>query len=218
MKHFLLFLCLALGVNTNLNAQKTMKFSLPQLPYALDALGELMPAHTLEYHYGRHHAAYVNNVNTMIVGTEFEDEPNLTLEDLILRSNGALYNNAAQAWNHTFFFFELSPTPKSKPTGALLTAIERDFGSYDAFVDQFTKASIGIFGSGWSWLVRDKNGKLQIITTPNAGNPARDGMQPLMTADVWEHAYYLDHQNRRAEYMVNFWKLLDWAVVEQRFA
>lgn len=176
-----------------------------------------MPAHTLEYHYGRHNATYVNNVNTLIVGTEFEKEPNLTLEDLVLRSDGALFNNAAQAWNHNLFFHELSPTPQSKPTGTLLSAIERDFGSYDAFADQFTKASIALFGSGWTWLAKDKNGKLSIVSLSNAGNPARDGLKPLMGIDMWEHSYYLDHQNRRPDYLNNFWKLIDWSVIEKRF-
>lgn len=217
MKQLLIGLSLVLTLITNVNAQKTMKFSLPQLPYAIEALGPLMPAHTLEYHYGRHHAAYVNNVNTLIQGTEFEEEPNLTLEDLILRSNGALFNNAAQAWNHTFFFFELSPSPQLKPGGDLLKAIERDFGSFETFVEQFKKASISLFGSGWTWLVADKDGKLSIVSTANAGNPARDSLRPLMTADIWEHAYYLDHQNRRAEYIDNFFKLLDWSVIEKRF-
>lgn len=193
-----------------------MKFSLPPLPYALDALGELMPAHTLEYHYGRHHAAYINNLNALIEGTEFEKYE--TLEDIMLRASGAIFNNAAQAWNHHFFFDQFSPTPQNEPHGPLRAAIDRDFGSFATFKEKFEKATLSLFGSGWVWLVIDSDGILSIDSTSNAGNPAtEEGLRPIMTIDVWEHSYYLDHQNRRADYLANFWKLIDWAVITRRF-
>lgn len=192
-----------------------MKFSLPPLPYPLDALGELMPSHTLDYHYGKHHAAYINNLNKLIEGTEFDKYD--TLEEIMLRAKGAIYNNAAQAWNHRFFFEELSPKAKLEPTGALRSVIERDFGSVEAFKESFNAATMSLFGSGWVWLVVDSDAVLSIVTTANAGNPASDdALHPLLVIDVWEHAYYLDHQNRRADYLSNFWKLLDWEVVESR--
>lgn len=192
-----------------------MKFSLPPLPYAIDALGDLMPAHTLEYHYGKHHAAYINNLNSLIEGTEFEKYD--SLEDIMLRSSGAIFNNAAQAWNHHFFFEQFSPKAKHEPSGILRASIDRDFGSVAQFKEKFDKATLSLFGSGWVWLVVDGDNTLSIVSTSNAANPAtEEGLRPIMTIDVWEHSYYLDHQNRRIDYLKNFWQILDWAVIERR--
>ena len=191
-----------------------MNFTLPELPYALDALNPHISRQTLEFHHGKHHLNYVNTLNTLIPGTRFEDT---TLETMIREAEGAIFNNAAQVWNHTFYFEAFSPKPQAQPTGALLQAIQRDFGSFDAFKEQFTKAALTQFGSGWAWLVQNTEGKLQIVQESNAGNPLRNGLKPLLTCDVWEHAYYLDYQNRRPDYVKEFWALLDWAVIEKRF-
>lgn len=193
-----------------------MKFLLTPLPYPLDALAPYMGSETLGYHWGKHHRAYVDNLNRLIEGTKFEDYT--TLEDIMLRSDGAIYNNAAQVWNHQFFFEQFSKKAKLSPDGFLHSAIERDFGSLYAFVEEFSKVAKGWFGSGWVWLVCDEEGKLSIEATQNAVNPATtDGLRPLMTIDVWEHAYYLDYYNARGEYVDNFWHILDWSVVERRF-
>ena len=191
-----------------------MNFTLPELPYALDALNPHISRQTLEFHHGKHHLNYVITLNTLIPGTRFEDA---TLETMIREADGAIFNNAAQVWNHTFYFEAFSPKPQGEPTGVLLDAIVRDFGSFDVFKEQFTKASLTQFGSGWAWLVVNAEGKLQIVQESNAGNPLRNGLKPLLTCDVWEHAYYLDYQNRRADYLKEFWTLVDWAVVEKRF-
>jgi len=191
-----------------------MNFTLPELPYALDALNPHISRQTLEFHHGKHHLNYVNTLNTLILGTRFEDA---SLEAMIREADGAIFNNAAQVWNHTFYFEGFSPKPITEPTGALLQAIVRDFGSFDVFKEQFTKAALTQFGSGWAWLVVNAEGKLQIVQESNAGNPLRNGLKPLLTCDVWEHAYYLDYQNRRADYVKEFWTLVDWAVVEKRF-
>lgn len=202
------------NINNQSKKDTIMKFELPALPYAISALEDKMSQRTLEFHWGKHHAAYVNNLNNLIPGTEFE---NMTLEQIICAAQGPIFNNAAQVWNHTFFFYELSPTPQSAPSGKLLEAINRDFGSFDLFRESFNKAGASLFGSGWVWLVKNKDNKLEIVAMPNAGNPLRDGLKPIMTADVWEHAYYLDYQNRRPDFLKAFWELLDWKVVEQRF-
>lgn len=192
-----------------------MKFQIPELHYAADGLEPLMSRSTIEYHYGKHLAAYINNLNTLVVGTEFEKDT--AIQDIVLRSSGAIYNNAAQAWNHILFFNQLSPKPQAAPSGKLLAAIDRDFGSLEAFKEQFTKAATTLFGSGWVWLAADDAGKLSILAMGNAGNPVTEGLRPLMGIDVWEHAYYLDHQNRRADFIGNFWKLLDWKFVEKNY-
>ena len=199
-----------------INTLLLMVHVLPQLPYAADALAPKMSKETIEYHYGKHHQAYVNNLNNLIPGTPYENMP---LEEIIVKAeSGPIYNNAAQVWNHTFFFFTLSPTPKSMPSGKLAEAINRDFGSFDAFKEQFTKAAAaGLFGSGWTWLAADDNGKLSIVSESNAGNPLRKGLHPLLTVDVWEHAYYIDYRNVRPDYLKNFWELVDWNTVEKRY-
>lgn len=190
-----------------------MKHELPSLPYALDALQPYISQDTLEFHYGKHHQAYVNNLNALIPGTAFE---NSSLEEIILKAQGGIFNNAAQVWNHTFYWNCLSPLGGGDPTGALKDIIVRDFGSLELFRDAFTKASTTLFGSGWAWLVMDKDGKLSIVQESNAGNPMKHGFKPLLTCDVWEHAYYLDKQNRRPDYISDFWKLLDWKSVAAR--
>ncbi len=191
-----------------------MKFELPTLPYASDALEPVITKKTIEYHYGKHHQAYVNNLNNLISGTEFED---VDLETIIKKAEGGIFNNAAQVWNHTFYFTSFTPEGTGEPTGALAEAITKAFGSFDAFKEVFSKAAATLFGSGWAWLVKDASGDLKIVQTSNAGNPMTDGLTPILTCDVWEHAYYLDYQNVRPDYIANFWKLIDWSVVSARY-
>jgi Fe-Mn family superoxide dismutase len=191
-----------------------MAFELPKLPYALDALEPHISKKTLEFHYGKHHQGYVNKLNGLVPGSPFE---NADLEEIIRKSDGGIFNNGAQVWNHTFYFFQLSGSPKKAPEGGLKSAIERDFGSLESFKEKFSNAAATLFGSGWAWLVKKADGKLEIVQTANAGNPLRDGKTPLLTCDVWEHAYYLDKQNLRPAYIEEFWKVLDWDVVESRF-
>ncbi|MFZ5941374.1 MAG: superoxide dismutase [Bacteroidota bacterium] len=190
-----------------------MAFELPLLPYASDALAPAISSETIGFHYGKHHQAYVNNLNNLVPGTPFEHS---TLEQIILKAEGGIFNNGAQVWNHTFYFFGLSPSPKKAPEGDLAKMISRDFGSMEQFREAFNKAAATLFGSGWAWLVLNTSGKLEIKQTSNAGNPMRDGHRPLMTIDVWEHAYYLDYQNKRPDYIGRFWDVLDWSVVEKR--
>ncbi|MGB9745399.1 MAG: superoxide dismutase [Bacteroidales bacterium] len=191
-----------------------MAFELPPLPYALQALEPFISARTLEFHHGKHHQTYVNNLNGLLPGSPFET---LSLEEIILKADGPIYNNGAQVWNHTFYFESLSPSAASEPQGSLAEAIKRDFGSYDSFREEFTKSALSLFGSGWAWLVKDDKGRLFIVQEFNAGNPLRKGLIPLLTCDVWEHAYYLDYQNRRQEYINAFWKVLDWGKVSSRY-
>lgn len=189
-----------------------MKHLLPELPYALDALAPVMSADTLNYHYGKHLQTYLDNVNRMIEGTPFAD---MKLKDMITKAQGTLYNNAAQAFNHIIFFKQLTPTPTT--ISPLLTqALVARFGSVDAFKSEFSNAAAVLFGSGWVWLALDANNVLQIVPEPNAGNPITRNMRPLMCIDVWEHAYYLDYQNRRGDYIKNFWNLVNWDYIEKR--
>jgi Fe-Mn family superoxide dismutase len=190
-----------------------MPFTLPELPYAMDALEPYISKLTLEYHYGKHHQAYVNNLNGLIPGTEFEDAE---LEDIVNKSDGGIYNNAAQVWNHTFYWNCLGPDKGGEPTGRLLEEINQFFGSYEGFKEQFTKAAATLFGSGWAWLAKDAYGNLDIVQTSNAGCPLAQGLTPLLTCDVWEHAYYLDKQNARPAYINDFWELVDWDAVAAR--
>jgi len=189
-----------------------MAFTLPPLPYSKNALAPHISEETLDYHYDKHHAAYVNNLNKLVAGTADE---NLSLEELIKKSPaGGIFNNAAQVWNHTFYWHCLSPKGGDEPTGKLASAITKAFGSFDAFKEQFTQAAITTFGSGWAWLVQDKDGELKITSTSNAGTPMTSGQQALMTCDVWEHAYYIDYRNLRPEYLKAFWSLVNWEFVE----
>ena len=190
-----------------------MTHELPPLPYAPNALAPVITENTISFHYGKHHQAYVTNLNKLIPGTEFE---NATLEEIIMKASGGIFNNAAQVWNHTFYWHCLTPAGESQPGGKLLDAINRDFGSFEAFKEKFAAAAATLFGSGWAWLVKDAAGKLSIVQESNAGNPLRNGYTPLFTMDVWEHAYYLDYQNRRPDYIAALWKLADWKAVEER--
>jgi Fe-Mn family superoxide dismutase len=187
-----------------------MAFELPPLPYAKNALEPHISEETLEYHYGKHHNAYVVNLNKLIAGTEFE---NMSLEDIILKSSGGIFNNAAQVWNHTFYWNCLSPNGGGEPSGALAEAINQKFGSFVAFKEAFSDACVTNFGSGWTWLVKDAAGELAIVKTSNAGNPMTEGAKPLLTCDVWEHAYYIDYRNARPKYVEAFWNLVNWDFV-----
>jgi Fe-Mn family superoxide dismutase len=191
-----------------------MSFELPKLPYALDALEPRISKKTLEFHYGKHHLAYVNNLNNLITGTAFE---NASLETIVKEAEGGIFNNGAQIWNHTFYFTALSPTGIKEPSGKLAEIINNQFGTFSAFVDEFSKAAATLFGSGWVWLVKKNDGNLDIMKESNAGNPLRNGYTPLLTCDVWEHAYYLDYQNKRPDYIQAFWKALDWDIISKRF-
>ena len=192
-----------------------MPFTLPPLPYAMDALKPILSKETLEYHYGKHHQAYVTNLNNLIPGTEFEE---MSLEEIILKSSGGIFNNAAQVWNHTFYWNCMrAPRSPNTPNGPLLAAIEKTFGSFEEFKEKFNKVAVGTFGSGWAWLVKNHEGKLFLESTGNAGNPMTAGLIPLLTCDVWEHAYYIDYRNARPNYVSNFWELVNWDFVAQNF-
>lgn len=192
-----------------------MVHELPVLPYAKDALQPHISAETLEYHYGKHHQAYVTNLNNLIKGNEFES---MTLEEIIMKSSGGVFNNAAQVWNHTFYWNCLSPNGGGEPSGALGDAIKAKWGSFDAFKEAFSKAAVGTFGSGWAWLVKTADGQIDIVSTSNAAIPMTSGQKALMTCDVWEHAYYVDYRNARPKYVEAFWNLVNWDFVAQNFA
>lgn len=191
-----------------------MTYKQPELPYPQNALEPAISAETISYHYGKHEKAYIDNLNRLIKGTEFED---CDLEEVIVRAKGALFNNASQAWNHIFYFFTFSPDGGGEPTGDLRRAIDRDFGSFENFKEAFVDAGVGLFGSGWVWLSRDNDGKLFITQGTNADNPLVTGLTPLLTFDVWEHAYYLDYRNRRADALKALWDIVDWDIVESRY-
>ena len=191
-----------------------MKYELPQLPYAINALEPVISQKTIEFHHGKHHQTYVTNLNNLIAGTEFE---NSTLEEIIKKSDGAIFNNAAQVWNHTFYFFSFSPQGGGSPKGKLAEAIDKTWGSFENFQKEFNTAATTLFGSGWAWLVKDSAGTLSIVKESNAGNPLTKGLSPILTFDIWEHAYYLDYQNRRVDYLTALWKLIDWDVVSARY-
>lgn len=192
-----------------------MSFELPPLPYEKDALEPHISKETIEFHYGKHHQTYVTNLNNLVPGTEFEGK---TLEQIIKSSSGGLFNNAAQVWNHTFYWHCLSPNGGGEPTGALAKAINDAFGSFAAFKEQFTKTAIGTFGSGWAWLVKNSDGSLALTSTSNAGTPMTQGQVALLTCDVWEHAYYIDFRNARPKYIEAFWSLVNWDFVAKNFA
>ena len=193
-----------------------MAFELPALPYAINALEPHISQETLEYHHGKHHNTYVVNLNNLVPGTEFEGK---SLEEIIKTSNGGIFNNAAQIWNHTFYWHCLSPNGGGEPTGALADAINNAFGSFAEFKDAFTKSAIGNFGSSWTWLVKKADGSLAIVNTSNAGCPLTEaGTTPLLTVDLWEHAYYIDFRNLRPKYMETFWTLVNWEFVAKNLA
>ena len=196
-----------------------MAHQLPELPYAKDALAPVISSETIEYHHGKHHKAYVDNLNKLIPGTKYE---NLSLEETVKQSNGQLsekpvFNNSAQVWNHTFYWNCLAPKAGGDPTGAIATAIDRSFGSFADFKDKFSKAAAAQFGSGWAWLVKTADGGLAIETTPNAETPMAVGKSCILTLDVWEHAYYIDYRNARPKYVEEFWKLVNWDFVNKSF-
>ncbi len=192
------------------------RFTLPELPYAIDALAPAISRETLEFHWGKHHQTYVNNLNNLVEGTDWAEK---SLEEIILGAEGGLFNNAAQVYNHTFFWSSMTPQGGGEPKGALKDALVATWGSVEAFVKAFSDAAAGNFGSGWTWLVKDADGKLSILNTSNADTPIRHGLKPLLTIDVWEHAYYIDYRNARPVFIKAFFdKLVNWAFVEENFA
>ncbi|KLU15252.1 MULTISPECIES: superoxide dismutase [Fe] [Xenorhabdus] len=192
-----------------------MSFELPALPYAKDALEPHISAETLEYHYGKHHNAYVVNLNNLIKETEFAGK---SLEEIIKTSEAGIFNNAAQVWNHTFYWHSLSPNGGGEPTGKVADAINNAFGSFAEFKQQFTDAALKNFGSGWTWLVKKVDGTLAIVNTSNAATPLTGEDKPVLTVDVWEHAYYIDYRNARPQYLEHFWALVNWKFVEENLA
>ncbi len=191
-----------------------MKFEQPKLPYSPDALAPVISQETIEYHYGKHEKAYIDNLNRLIEGTSYVDE---SLEEIVRTSDGPLFNNASQAWNHIFYFFQFNPEGKKEPEGDLRKKIDETYGSFDEFKKKFEEAGAAVFGSGWVWLSEDESGQLFLTSTSNAGNPMTDGLKPILVADVWEHAYYLDYQNLRASYLHKLWDIIDWNVIETRY-
>ena len=194
----------------------TMTYNMPTLPYATNALEPVISQQTIEFHYGKHLQAYVNNLNSLVPGTEFEGK---SVEEIVKTApDGAVFNNAGQVLNHELYFTQFAPKPAhSEPVGKLAEAIVKDFGSFDNFKKEFTAAPVGLFGSGWAWLSVDKSGKLVITKEANGSNPVRAGLKPLLGFDVWEHSYYLDYQNRRADHINALWSIVDWDVVGSRF-
>ena len=192
-----------------------MEHTLPPLPYPMDALAPHISKETLEYHYGKHHQTYVTNLNNLIKGSEFESMP---LVDIIKKSSGGVFNNAAQVWNHTFYWNGMKPNGEGAATGALAAAINAKWGSFDNFKAEFTKSCLGNFGSGWTWLVKKADGSVDIANTSNAGCPLTTGDTPLLTCDVWEHAYYIDYRNARAKYVETFFGLINWEAAGANFA
>lgn len=192
-----------------------MIHKLPPLPYSEEALEPHISAETLQYHYGKHHKAYVDNLNNLIPGTEFEK---MSLEEIVKMSSAGVFNNAAQVWNHTFYWNCLSPKGQERPTGALEDAINKQFGSFEKFQKEFTKTALTTFGSGWAWMVKNPDGSLALVSTSNANTPITTEKKPLLTCDVWEHAYYIDYRNARPKYLEAFWKIVNWDFVSQNFA
>jgi superoxide dismutase, Fe-Mn family len=192
-----------------------MEHTLPALPYAKDALQPHISAETLEYHHGKHHQTYVTNLNNMIKGTEYE---NMSLEEIIQKSQGGVFNNSAQVWNHTFFWNCMSPNGGGAPTGKVADAINAKWGSFDKFKEEFNKSALGNFGSGWTWLVQKTDGSVDIVNTSNAGTPLTTSDKALLTADVWEHAYYIDYRNARAKFLEAFWNVANWEFANQNMA
>jgi superoxide dismutase, Fe-Mn family len=192
-----------------------MEHTLPALPYAMDALAPHISKETLEFHYGKHHQTYVTNLNNLVKGTEFE---NMDLESIVKKSSGGLFNNSAQIWNHTFYWNGLKPNGGGKPAGALASAIDAKWGSFDAFVEAFNKMAVGNFGASWTWLVKKADGSLDIVNTSNAATPLTTADKALLTCDLWEHAYYIDYRNRRPDYLKAFWSLANWDFAAKNFA
>ena len=198
----------------NTSTKTPAAITLAPLPYAEDALEPQISAETLRYHHGKHHAAYVSNLNTLIAETPYV---NYSLDEIVMRSEGSIFNNAAQVWNHTFYFEQLSPSPRPLAEGALADAVIRDLGSLEGLKNEIIRASTALFGSGWVWLVCDRRDHLAILPLQNAGNPLTHSLTPLLAVDVWEHAYYIDYRNRRADSVGALWDRVDWTVVSERF-
>jgi Fe-Mn family superoxide dismutase len=192
-----------------------MAFELPALPYPKHRLVPHISEETLEFHHGKHHQTYVTNLNNLVPGTEFE---NMSLEEIIMKSSGGIFNNAAQVWNHTFYWNCLAPDAGGTPTGLLADAINTTFGSFEKFKEDFTKCAVTTFGSGWAWLVKNADGTLALVSTSNAACPLTTGQKPLLTCDVWEHAYYIDYRNARPAYLEAFWALVNWDFAAANFA
>ena len=192
-----------------------MEHTLPPLPYAHDALAPHISKETLEFHHDKHHHTYVTNLNNLIKGTEFE---NASLEEIVKKSSGGIFNNAAQVWNHTFYWESMKPNGGGQPTGALADAINAKWGSFDKFKEEFTKVAVGTFGSGWAWLVKKTDGSLDLVSTSNAATPLTTDAKPLLTCDVWEHAYYIDYRNARPKYVEAFWNVVNWDFAAKNFA
>lgn len=191
-----------------------MAHTLPPLPYAMDALAPIISKETLEFHYGKHHQTYVTNLNNLIPGTEFESA---SLEEIVKNSSGGVFNNAAQIWNHTFYWNSMAPNAGGEPTGKLADAINAKWGSVAAFKEAFNKSAAGNFGSGWTWLVKKPDGSVDIVNTSNAATPLTTADVPLLTCDVWEHAYYIDFRNARPKYLESFWNLVNWSFAAKNF-
>jgi len=200
--------------NETIKNENVMKFELIQLPYAADALEPVISKQTIEFHHGKHLQTYVNNLNNLIQGTKYE---NADIETIVKESDGAIFNNAGQILNHNLYFLQFSPKGGGKPSGKLAKAIDEAWGSFENFQKELETAGTSLFGSGWVWLAAGKDGKLSITKESNAGNPITKGLKPILTFDVWEHAYYLDYQNRRADHLKALWKIVDWQVVESRY-
>ena len=200
--------------SNNSKNKVNMKFEKVALPYATDALEPVISKQTVELHYGKHHQAYVDNLNKLVVGTKFE---NADLETVVKESDGAIFNNAGQILNHNIYFTSFKKDGGGEPAGELAAAITEQFGSFDQFKEEFNAAGTSVFGSGWVWLAKDQNGKLSILKESNAGNPLTSGLTPVLGFDVWEHSYYLDYQNRRADHLKELWKIVDWDVVSARY-
>lgn len=193
-------------------------FILPELPYAKNALEPYISEETLEYHYGKHHQGYVNKLNELVKGTSFESEESLLVdEEMIKTAAGSVFNNAAQIWNHHFYWQCLTPKGNKNPSGSLMIEIEKTFGSFNNFKTAFNNSALSNFGSGWTWLVKNSDNKLEIVNTSNADNPIINRQKPLLTCDVWEHAYYIDYRNNRAEYLENLWSIINWTFVEENY-
>lgn len=191
-----------------------MIFTLPELPFAKDSMKGIISEEAFDFHHGKHHAAYVNNLNNLVGGTEFEGKE---LVEIIKSAQGGIFNNAAQIWNHTFFWNSISPNGGGQPKGALLEAIEKDFGSFDEFKAKFSNAAATLFGSGWAWLVKNEAGTLEIVQAPNAGTPLTMNKKPILTLDVWEHAYYIDYRNARPKFIEKFWEIANWENAAKQF-
>ena len=201
-------------MGTNVENSSAQEFELFKLPYESNELEPVISKQTVGFHYGKHVQTYVNNLNNLIKGTPFE---NSSLEDIVRKSDGGIFNNAAQVWNHEFYFNTFSPNGGGAPSGALAEAINKQYGSFEDFKKVFNAASVSLFGSGWAWVAKDKSGKLVVLKESNAGNPLKADFVSLLVFDVWEHSYYLDYQNRRADHINALWDIIDWKVVEKRF-